>query len=117
MIKLGYDLYMQARAGITEIHFLPFNPTEKRTALTYVDNTGKWYRASKGAPEQVHFHFRTICIYGLKNLVKFCYSGVSSDSCQSNFHCYLTLMNYYLDYLRFFISLKTKKKYLDKYIH
>lgn len=65
MVKLGHDLYMQARAGITEIHFLPFNPTEKRTALTYVDNTGKWYRASKGAPEQVHFHFRTICFYRL----------------------------------------------------
>ena len=25
----------------------------KRTALTYIDENGCWYRASKGAPEQV----------------------------------------------------------------
>ncbi|CAK9881780.1 unnamed protein product [Sphagnum jensenii] len=44
----------EARANITEIHFLPFNPVEKRTALTYIDHSnGKWYRASKGAPEQI----------------------------------------------------------------
>ncbi|OAE26659.1 hypothetical protein AXG93_641s1000 [Marchantia polymorpha subsp. ruderalis] len=30
----------EARAGVQEIHFLPFNPTDKRTALTYVDNEG-----------------------------------------------------------------------------
>lgn len=45
---------MQARAGIQEIHFLPFNPVDKRTAITYIDNSdGKWYRSSKGAPEQI----------------------------------------------------------------
>lgn len=43
----------QARAGIQEVHFLPFNPTDKRTALTYIDGDGKMYRVSKGAPEQV----------------------------------------------------------------
>uniref|UniRef100_A0A7N0R904 Plasma membrane ATPase n=1 Tax=Kalanchoe fedtschenkoi TaxID=63787 RepID=A0A7N0R904_KALFE len=43
----------EARADIREIHFLPFNPTDKRTALTYIDNQGKWHRASKGAPEQI----------------------------------------------------------------
>ena len=43
----------EARAGIREIHFLPFNPTDKRTALTYIDAEGNWHRASKGAPEQV----------------------------------------------------------------
>ncbi|KAG0582885.1 hypothetical protein KC19_3G093200 [Ceratodon purpureus] len=43
----------EARSGITEVHFLPFNPTDKRTALTYVDSSGKWFRASKGAPEQI----------------------------------------------------------------
>lgn len=48
---------MQARAGIKELHFLPFNPVDKRTALTYVDNNGNWHRASKGAPEQVNFAF------------------------------------------------------------
>ncbi|CAN1301251.1 Plasma membrane ATPase 4, partial [Linum perenne] len=43
----------EARAGIREIHFLPFNPVDKRTALTYIDSDGNWHRASKGAPEQV----------------------------------------------------------------
>lgn len=43
----------QARANIEELHFLPFNPVDKRTAITYIDADGKWYRASKGAPEQV----------------------------------------------------------------
>lgn len=44
---------MQARAGITEVHFLPFNPVDKRTAITYIDSSGNWYRVSKGAPEQI----------------------------------------------------------------
>ncbi|KAK3128537.1 hypothetical protein QOZ80_6BG0463170 [Eleusine coracana subsp. coracana] len=43
----------EARAGITEVHFLPFNPVEKRTAITYVDGNGDWHRVSKGAPEQI----------------------------------------------------------------
>ncbi|GLT51569.1 hypothetical protein SLA2020_249700 [Shorea laevis] len=43
----------EARAGIKEIHFLPFNPTDKRTALTYIDGVGKMHRVSKGAPEQI----------------------------------------------------------------
>ncbi|XP_062203696.1 plasma membrane ATPase 3-like [Phragmites australis] len=43
----------EARAGIQEVHFLPFNPTDKRTALTYIDSDGKMYRVSKGAPEQI----------------------------------------------------------------
>ncbi|KAG5231073.1 H+-ATPase family protein [Salix suchowensis] len=43
----------EARAGIQEVHFLPFNPTDKRTALTYIDATGKMHRVSKGAPEQI----------------------------------------------------------------
>ncbi|XP_004507873.1 plasma membrane ATPase 4-like [Cicer arietinum] len=43
----------EARAGVTEIHFLPFNPVDKRTALTYIDGNGNWHRASKGAPEQI----------------------------------------------------------------
>lgn len=46
---------LQARAGIKEVHFLPFNPTDKRTALTYLDAAGKMQRVSKGAPEQVEF--------------------------------------------------------------
>ncbi|GAY43601.1 hypothetical protein CUMW_075740 [Citrus unshiu] len=53
--KLTVDkiLIEVARAEITEVHFLPFNPTDKRTALTYTDKNGKMHRASKGAPEQI----------------------------------------------------------------
>ncbi|KAL0324030.1 UNVERIFIED_CONTAM: Plasma membrane ATPase 4 [Sesamum calycinum] len=43
----------EARAGVREVHFLPFNPVDKRTALTYIDSNGNWHRASKGAPEQI----------------------------------------------------------------
>ncbi|XP_060964892.1 ATPase 8, plasma membrane-type-like [Cannabis sativa] len=43
----------EAREGITEVHFLPFNPVDKRTAITYIDNNGNWHRCSKGAPEQI----------------------------------------------------------------
>ncbi|XVF25312.1 hypothetical protein REPUB_Repub13aG0202500 [Reevesia pubescens] len=43
----------EARANIKEVHFLPFNPVDKRTAITYIDPEGNWYRASKGAPEQI----------------------------------------------------------------
>ncbi|CAN0881089.1 Plasma membrane ATPase [Linum grandiflorum] len=41
----------EARAGIREVHFLPFNPVDKRATLTYIDADGKWHRACKGAPE------------------------------------------------------------------
>ncbi|KAI3984484.1 hypothetical protein MKX01_033977 [Papaver californicum] len=43
----------EARENITPVHFLPFNPVEKRTAITYIDSKGNWHRASKGAPEQI----------------------------------------------------------------
>ncbi|ERN10335.1 hypothetical protein AMTR_s00026p00031910 [Amborella trichopoda] len=43
----------EARAGIQEVHFLPFNPVDKRTAITYIESDGSWHRASKGAPEQL----------------------------------------------------------------
>ncbi|WOH06074.1 hypothetical protein DCAR_0625497 [Daucus carota subsp. sativus] len=43
----------EARAGIQEVHFLPFNPVDKRTAITYIDTSGNWHRSSKGAPEQI----------------------------------------------------------------
>ncbi|XXG51589.1 hypothetical protein AAC387_Pa03g0122 [Persea americana] len=43
----------EARAGVRELHFLPFNPVDKRTALTYIEDDGSWHRASKGAPEQI----------------------------------------------------------------
>ncbi|XP_028779230.1 ATPase 9, plasma membrane-type-like isoform X1 [Neltuma alba] len=43
----------EARDGIQEVHFLPFNPVDKRTAITYIDSAGNWHRVSKGAPEQI----------------------------------------------------------------
>ncbi|MED6204982.1 hypothetical protein PIB30_013748 [Stylosanthes scabra] len=43
----------EARARVREVHFLPFNPVDKRTALTYIDSDGNWHRANKGAPEQI----------------------------------------------------------------
>ncbi|KAG9147578.1 hypothetical protein Leryth_007379 [Lithospermum erythrorhizon] len=43
----------EARAGIQEVHFLPFNPVDKRTAITYIDSDGDWHRITKGAPEQI----------------------------------------------------------------
>ncbi|XP_042415747.1 plasma membrane ATPase-like isoform X2 [Zingiber officinale] len=53
MVKMLSDP-KEAREGIKEVHFLPFNPVDKRTALTYIDNAdGNWYRVSKGAPEQI----------------------------------------------------------------
>ncbi|XLR07500.1 hypothetical protein HN51_062414 [Arachis hypogaea] len=36
-----------------EVHFFPFNPVDKRAALTYIDSNGNWHRSSKGAPEQI----------------------------------------------------------------
>ncbi|KAH9670582.1 ATPase 11 plasma membrane-type-related [Citrus sinensis] len=42
----------EARADIQEVHFLPFDPTGKRTALTYIDSEGKMHRVTKGSPEQ-----------------------------------------------------------------
>ncbi|KAI3463448.1 hypothetical protein Pfo_020111 [Paulownia fortunei] len=54
----------EARAGISEVHFLPFNPVDKRTAITYIDSNGNWHRASKGAPEQI------VELCGLKEDVK-----------------------------------------------
>lgn len=53
--SIYFFLHEKARAGVQEIHFLPFNPTDKRTALTYIDRDGKMHRVSKGAPEQVNF--------------------------------------------------------------
>ncbi|GAV89197.1 hypothetical protein CFOL_v3_32615 [Cephalotus follicularis] len=44
----------ETHPGIQQVHFLPFNPTDKRTTLTYLDGDGKMHRASKGAPEQVN---------------------------------------------------------------
>jgi H+-transporting ATPase len=45
----------EARAGVIEVHFLPFNSIDKRTTLTYVDAHGKWHCASKGAPRKIFY--------------------------------------------------------------
>ncbi|XLT51425.1 hypothetical protein HN873_044029 [Arachis hypogaea] len=37
----------EARAGIREVHFFPFNPRDKRTALTYIEFDENWHRSSK----------------------------------------------------------------------
>ncbi|KAH1076018.1 hypothetical protein GYH30_051760 [Glycine max] len=47
------DASIVGMAGIQEVHFLPFNPTDKRTAITYIDSESKMHRVSKGAPEQI----------------------------------------------------------------
>ncbi|XP_057755926.1 plasma membrane ATPase-like [Arachis stenosperma] len=49
----------EAHARIRGVHFLPFNPVDKRTTLTYIDFHGNWHRVSKGAPEQVKKPFAT----------------------------------------------------------
>lgn len=53
MAMLEMWISLQARAGIREVHFFPFNPVDKITALSYIDSDGNWHRSSKGAPEQV----------------------------------------------------------------
>ncbi|KAK9128289.1 hypothetical protein Syun_017086 [Stephania yunnanensis] len=49
MFSVG-EMECMARAGIEEVHFLSFNPTDKKTALTYLDQQGKMHRVSKGPP-------------------------------------------------------------------
>ncbi|KAL8146305.1 hypothetical protein AgCh_004163 [Apium graveolens] len=69
----------QARAGITEIHFLPFNPTDKRTALTYIDKAGTMHRVSKCAPEQnMDFNHWGLLVSGksMENAMRACCKGI-----------------------------------------
>lgn len=42
----------EACAGVQEVHFLPLNPTNKQTSVTYTDQEVKIHRVSNGAPEQ-----------------------------------------------------------------
>ena len=37
--------------GIKEVHFMPFDPTGKRTQVTYQESDGKLMRVTKGAPQ------------------------------------------------------------------
>ncbi|KAI5073716.1 hypothetical protein GOP47_0011729 [Adiantum capillus-veneris] len=64
----------EARKNITEVHFLPFNPIIKRTAITYIDEDDRWFRASKGAPEQI--------------------LGLCSDQEEINHHFHSVIQNY-----------------------
>ncbi|KAK6913209.1 hypothetical protein RJ641_022810 [Dillenia turbinata] len=44
-IAIGSNrLSLQMRSGIQEVHFLPFNPTGKLTALTYLDSENRMHR-------------------------------------------------------------------------
>ncbi|XP_026385199.1 ATPase 6, plasma membrane-type-like [Papaver somniferum] len=36
----------EAHGNITLVHFIPFNPVEKRTSITYIDSEGNWHRAN-----------------------------------------------------------------------
>lgn len=67
---------LQARAGIEELHFLPFNPANRRTAITYRDGEGRMHRVSKGAPEEViRFAFNfAIIITALPLIYQFCFA-------------------------------------------
>ena len=48
-LKLGQR---RARAGIQELHFMPFDPVGKRTQSTFLETrTGRAYRVTKGAPQ------------------------------------------------------------------
>ncbi|KAK4415010.1 ATPase 8, plasma membrane-type [Sesamum alatum] len=59
----------EARAGIIEVHFLPFNPVEKRTAITYYDSNGNWHRCSKGeALKRAHEIIDNFANRGLRSL-------------------------------------------------
>nr|CAD1831924.1 unnamed protein product [Ananas comosus var. bracteatus] len=43
----------EARAGIQEVHFLPFNPVEKRTAITYIDSAASGTASAKAPPNRL----------------------------------------------------------------
>jgi magnesium-transporting ATPase (P-type) len=62
------------------VHFLPFNPVGKRTAITYIDGEGNWHRCSKGAPEQVRglFHYEKMII-GLYHTNQFYKKNLKSN--------------------------------------
>ncbi|AET03461.2 hydrolase of sodium-potassium ATPase alpha subunit, putative [Medicago truncatula] len=53
IVNACMDFLDQAREVLTEVHFLPFNPVDKRSSLTYIDTDGNWHRVSKGAPEEI----------------------------------------------------------------
>uniref|UniRef100_A0A0E0ASQ8 Plasma membrane ATPase n=1 Tax=Oryza glumipatula TaxID=40148 RepID=A0A0E0ASQ8_9ORYZ len=65
----------EARAGIREEHFLPFNPVDKRTALTYVDLADvSWHRildlckCSQDVRSKVHAIIDSYADRGLRSL-------------------------------------------------
>lgn len=70
------NICLQARAGIEELHFLPFNPANRRTAITYRDGEGRVHRVSKGAPEEViRFAFNSvITVTTLPLIYQFCFA-------------------------------------------
>ncbi|KAG7946127.1 hypothetical protein I3843_14G022800 [Carya illinoinensis] len=61
----------EARAGIQEVHFLPFNPTDKRTALTYIDEAEQILNLAHNKSElerKVHAMIDKFAERGLRSL-------------------------------------------------
>ncbi|RYR06673.1 hypothetical protein Ahy_B05g073978 isoform B [Arachis hypogaea] len=66
----------EARARIREVHFFPFNPGDKRTALTYIESDGNWHISSKDIePLQLQ---RGCEEKGYATIVKFAERGLRS---------------------------------------
>ncbi|KAE8718458.1 Plasma membrane ATPase [Hibiscus syriacus] len=60
---------LQARASVTEVHFFPFNPIDKRTAMTYIETDGSWHQVSKdGARKRAHEIITNFADRGLRSL-------------------------------------------------
>jgi H+-transporting ATPase len=52
----------KSREGITELYFMPFDPSNKRTEITYkIKSSGKTDRVSKGAPQVILELCRAAC--------------------------------------------------------
>ncbi|XLR65436.1 hypothetical protein S83_016108 [Arachis hypogaea] len=62
----------EAKAGIREVHFFPFNPGDKRTTLTYIESDGKWHRSSKGALSRKYLRNQKMLMVHHGNLLR-CY--------------------------------------------
>ncbi|KAK9192607.1 hypothetical protein WN944_003300 [Citrus x changshan-huyou] len=73
----------KARADIQEVHFLPFDPTGKRTALTYIDSEGKMHRVTKEIRRRVNAVINKFAERGLRSLAV-AYQGVPERSKESS---------------------------------
>jgi H+-transporting ATPase len=54
IVKMLPERFGGPRAGIEELHFVPFDPVSKKTQITYRElSTGQVRRVSKGAPQYI----------------------------------------------------------------